>query len=68
MIQTWTPIPSWFLEQGRKSISGNTQLFVENAPWRKLIARKQKWVCTFGKAFQYEIGRERAFKKESADD
>ena len=39
------------LEQGRKSISRNTHLFMENDPWRKLIARKQKWVCTFGKAF-----------------
>lgn len=57
MIQTWNQIPSWFLEQGRKEISRNTQLFVQNAPWRKLIARKQKWVCTFGKAYlKYEIG------------
>lgn len=32
--------------------------FVENAPWRKLIARKQKWACTFGKAYlKYEISR-----------
>lgn len=33
-------------EQGQKSISGNTK-FVENVPWRKHIARKRKWACTF---------------------
>lgn len=34
-------------------------------PWRKLIERKQKWVCTFGKAYlKYEIGLARAFKKD----
>lgn len=48
MIKTWNLIqsPPGFLEQGTKSISGNT-FFVENAPWRKLIARKRKWACTF---------------------
>lgn len=42
---------------GEKKSLETLSCFVENAPWRKLIARKQKWACTFGKAYlKYEIG------------